>query len=196
VAQVAAIKKALGKKPLGKKPLDEQVLQQLVREGKLTRAELTAMSAADLAVLADSIEQYKRYRAAAVAPPGNAPGEFDLGQLDQTATPPNPPVPVHDAPTAPVVVEPPPPPAPPAQSVPATASTAVERIEFAKSSNVRAAELGADGVLTVEFSDGKKYQFGNFTRELFEEWQKAPSAGSWFHHNVRKKPERHPVLKG
>ncbi len=71
---------------------------------------------------------------------------------------------------------------------------ASKRVEF-KSSNVRAAELGADGVVLVTFSDGEQYAYANFTPELFEEWQKASSAGSWFHHNVRKKPERHPGRK-
>jgi hypothetical protein len=71
----------------------------------------------------------------------------------------------------------------------------VARVEF-KSSNVRAAELGADGVLLVTFADGEQYAYANFTPELFEEWQAAKSAGSWFHHNVRTKPDRHPVRKG
>ncbi len=71
----------------------------------------------------------------------------------------------------------------------------VGRVEFAKSSNVRSAILDVDGNLTVTFADGKEYRYGNFTLELLEEWRKADSAGSWFHHQVRRKPERHPVLK-
>ena len=71
----------------------------------------------------------------------------------------------------------------------------VSRAEFA-SSNVRAATLFADGVLVVDFKDGGKYSYGNFTPALFAEWQAAKSAGSWFHHNVRTKLDRHPVLKG
>jgi KTSC domain len=59
---------------------------------------------------------------------------------------------------------------------------------------VREAELGADGVLLVTFADGTMYAYANFTPALFEEWQKASSAGSWFHNNVRKKPEQHPVV--
>jgi hypothetical protein len=74
-------------------------------------------------------------------------------------------------------------------------ASAIARIEFAKSSNIRAASLGADGVLTVEFKDGARYRYGNFTVDLLAEWEGADSAGRWFHQHVRTKPDRHPVLQ-
>lgn len=83
----------------------------------------------------------------------------------------------------------------PAAPEPAAKAPSAIRLEFAKSSNVRAAELGADGVVAVEFRDGAIYRYANFTLELMAEWEAAKSAGSWFHHNVRSKPDRHPIVE-
>jgi hypothetical protein len=71
-----------------------------------------------------------------------------------------------------------------------------DHLEFPKSSNVRAATLDANGVVTVEFGDGKRYRYASFTRELMKEWREAKSAGGWFHKNIRSKPERHPLVEG
>lgn len=76
----------------------------------------------------------------------------------------------------------------------AAPAVALERVEFTKSSNLRAATIGTDGVLFVEFKNGSTVAYANFTPELWAEWQAAQSAGSWFHANVRSKPDRHAVL--
>lgn len=76
---------------------------------------------------------------------------------------------------------------------PTTAGEPAVRLEF-KSSNIRSAELGADGVAAVTFKDGAVYRYANFTAELMAEWEAAKSAGSWFHQNVRSKADRHPIV--
>ena len=73
------------------------------------------------------------------------------------------------------------------------APTPLTQLEFAKSSNLRTASLDDRGVVTVAFANGTTYQYANFSAELMLEWQNAKSAGSWFHQNVRSKPDRHPV---
>lgn len=80
----------------------------------------------------------------------------------------------------------------PAASV---ADYVISRLEFPKSSNLRAASLGVDGVLMVDFANGSRYRYANFTLELMAEWEAAKSAGSWFHNNVRTKPDRHPIVE-
>lgn len=82
------------------------------------------------------------------------------------------------------------------EAAPAPEAELAIRLEFAKSSNIRSATLDAAGVVAVEFRDGSIYRYANFTLELMTEWEAAKSAGSWFHNNVRTKPDRHPVLEG
>lgn len=66
---------------------------------------------------------------------------------------------------------------------------------FTGSGNVVRAELDtATGIVTVTFKSGGPYRYGNFTPELLEEWRAAPSAGRWFHINVRSKPAQHPLI--
>jgi hypothetical protein len=65
------------------------------------------------------------------------------------------------------------------------------------STNIRGAELDvASGVLEVEFTNGKRYRYGNFTRELLDAWRGAESAGKWFNTNVKAQPDKHPLLTG
>lgn len=66
-------------------------------------------------------------------------------------------------------------------------------IQF-KSSNLKSARLDpSTGVVEVEFLNGGKYSYGNFSAELMKAWGEAKSGGSWFDANVKKKPERHPL---
>lgn len=66
---------------------------------------------------------------------------------------------------------------------------------FTGSSNVTRAELDVTtGIVTVRFKNGPSYRYGNFTPALLEEWRAAPSAGRWFHGNVKSKPAQHPQL--
>lgn len=69
-------------------------------------------------------------------------------------------------------------------------------IMFEGSSNVRSAKLNPEtGVVAVLFRNGQTVHYGAFTVDMMIEWEAAKSAGSWFHHNVRQKPDRHPILK-
>lgn len=142
---------------------------------------------------------------AEVAPPGNAPSDFDLGQLDDS-TPREPETATRESAPPPdiettalqgegggagsVTPESDPPAADPE---PAPAAPLL-RLEFKNSSNLRHAELGADGVVTVHFANGTTYGYASFTPELMLEWEHADSAGRWFHNNVRSKPDKHPVV--
>lgn len=203
-AQGAAIRKALASASI-----NEATVQRLVAEGKLTWAEIEGLHPSELAEFAEAIRRYEeREQTAApaklqpVAPPGNAPGEFDLGQLEETPPAYMTPEQLDD------------PSSPDAQGAgseqsaslsaaatpsqpeaTATADASLDRLEFPKSSNVRAAMLDANGVVTVEFGDGKRYRYARFTRELMKDWSEAKSAGGWFHKNIRSKPGQHPVIE-
>jgi hypothetical protein len=69
------------------------------------------------------------------------------------------------------------------------------RHEFTGSSNVKSAELTGD-TCTVTFKDGTKAHYKGFTPEKFEDFVTAPSAGRWFHANVRLHPELYPLVSG
>lgn len=67
-------------------------------------------------------------------------------------------------------------------------------LEFS-SSNIAGASLDlATGRLTVTFRSGPPYCYANVTREQMDAWKAAPSAGSWFHHNIRQRTAAHPVV--
>lgn len=64
-----------------------------------------------------------------------------------------------------------------------------------ESSNILCAEHDdVMNVVLVTFKGGKQYAFGKFLPEHMADWQKSPSAGSWFHRNVRTQPQRHPPV--
>jgi hypothetical protein len=75
-----------------------------------------------------------------------------------------------------------------------SAPAPLTKIEFANSKNLVSATLEASGVVAVEFTNGRTYRYANFTAELMRDWQAAKSAGSWFHQNVRSKPDRFPII--
>lgn len=62
------------------------------------------------------------------------------------------------------------------------------------SSNVTSAELSEDGILSVVFKGGKSYRYANVTEAQANEWESAPSSGSWFHTNVKSQPKVHPLV--
>ena len=63
------------------------------------------------------------------------------------------------------------------------------------SSNIRAAALDAEtGVIEVEFNNGKRYRYANFTPALLAEWRSAKSPGGWFDASIKKRPDRHPPI--
>lgn len=68
-------------------------------------------------------------------------------------------------------------------------------LKLAKSSNIKSAVLGDDGVLEVTFQNDQKARYANFKAELMDDWEKDSSAGSWFHRNVRQKPDAFPQIK-
>lgn len=69
------------------------------------------------------------------------------------------------------------------------------RLEFKNSTNLVDAVLDTElGIVTVQFKNGTSFRYGNFTSALMAEWEAASSAGSWFHKNIRSKPDRHPVV--
>ena len=108
--------------------------------------------------------------------------------------------PTPPVPEAPLRVDP----SPPADVVepdPAAASSAPALVEpvgltvLFSSSNIHGAAFDAvTGVLEVEFTNGKRYRYGNFTAELLEAWRAADSAGKWFTANVKQQPAKHPPI--
>lgn len=81
-----------------------------------------------------------------------------------------------------------------ATTAPPLVEPAGDTLTFA-SSNIRGAELdAATGVLEVEFTNGKRYRYASFTRELLAQWGKAESAGKWFNVNVKGRADRHPPI--
>jgi hypothetical protein len=68
---------------------------------------------------------------------------------------------------------------------------------FKNSSNLRSAQLDvASGIVEVEFANGTRYRFANFTSELMDGWKAAQSAGGWFHQHVKRNPDLYPVVGG
>lgn len=68
------------------------------------------------------------------------------------------------------------------------------RQEF-NGSNIKAAVYDSEtGIVSVEFKSGAPRRYANFTPEIWADWCAAKSAGSWFHANVRQKPE-HPEIR-
>lgn len=67
---------------------------------------------------------------------------------------------------------------------------------FKGSSNIARAALYLDtSIVAVTFVNGATHHFANMTREIFERWVAAPSAGHWFNVNIRKSPQLHPEVK-
>ncbi len=68
-------------------------------------------------------------------------------------------------------------------------------LEFGKSSNLKSAKLDpATEIVDVTFGNGATAKYEKFTPELMKEWASAQSAGTWFHQNVRQKPDLHPMV--
>lgn len=68
-------------------------------------------------------------------------------------------------------------------------------LEFKNSSNLVGAKFDpATGILEVTFQNGKAVSYAKFTAELMREWAEAKSAGTWFHANIRQRPDAHPVV--
>jgi len=70
------------------------------------------------------------------------------------------------------------------------ANLPVQSITFLESSIVKAAEWDPfTKVMTITFSQDGKYDYIGVPQELFEAFTKAPSAGKFFHQNIRGKFE-------
>lgn len=69
-------------------------------------------------------------------------------------------------------------------------------LKIDKSSNIKSAVLGDDGVLEVTFQTGQSARYRNVKEAMLDEWEKDKSAGSWFHRNIRSKPGEFPVIPG
>lgn len=73
------------------------------------------------------------------------------------------------------------------------ATTEVESSQFKR--------YGFDGhTLQIDFHPRKdgtitRYQYAGVTPEMWEEFQKAESKGSWFIHNIKKNVEKHPYTR-
>lgn len=75
------------------------------------------------------------------------------------------------------------------------ASEPVVSLVFKASSNIQRADLdAATCIVAVSFANGSTYRYRNFTSDLMAAWRDAKSAGSWFHANVRSKPDAHPIV--
>lgn len=68
------------------------------------------------------------------------------------------------------------------------------RIDFVGSSNLTSAELEPGGTCVVEFANGSRYRYAGFVPTMIAAWRAAPSAGSWFHRNVKLQPKLHPLV--
>jgi KTSC domain len=67
---------------------------------------------------------------------------------------------------------------------------------FKGSSNIARASLDLDtSIVAVTFVSGATHRYANVTRELFEKWVLAPSAGHWYNATIRKNPQSHPEVK-
>lgn len=69
-------------------------------------------------------------------------------------------------------------------------------LEFGGSSNVKQATLEDDGKLTVTFANNTQVMYGNVTPAVMDEWEKAESAGRFFHAKIRSKSNDFPELAG
>lgn len=67
-------------------------------------------------------------------------------------------------------------------------------LNFSGSSNVKTATLNDDGTAEVTFANGGRATYRNISAEMFDEWEKADSAGRWFHNRVRSKPTEYPMI--
>src|SRR5664279_3248246 len=68
-------------------------------------------------------------------------------------------------------------------------------LTFAGSSNVRSAQFDPNtGKVLVEFKNGSKYTYGNFTSALVDEWRAAQSPGGWFNSTVKSSPDKYPQI--
>lgn len=61
-----------------------------------------------------------------------------------------------------------------------------------ESSTIKFMKWDAGNLLSVEFQSGKKYQYKNVTRDKFNEFKSASSAGSWHFRNIKTKEAEHP----
>ncbi len=67
-----------------------------------------------------------------------------------------------------------------------SAEAAAEVHEFVGSSNLKRAEYREDaGELRIEFSTGGKYAYREVTRETFDAFKAAPSAGRFFASDIK-----------
>lgn len=69
-------------------------------------------------------------------------------------------------------------------------------ITFEKSSNIASARFDqASNTCEVEFRNGSRYSYRNFTAAMMEDWRGAKSGGTWFHSNVKQQPDSYPVTQ-
>ncbi len=69
------------------------------------------------------------------------------------------------------------------------------KLVWVASSNLKGATRDPEtSIVDVLFKNGKTYRYANVTAEEMAAWAAAKSAGSWFHDNIRGKPEAHPVV--
>jgi hypothetical protein len=72
-------------------------------------------------------------------------------------------------------------------------------VDFRESTNLVDALLTEDGVCTVRFRAAgggvaRAYQYANVTPAMMTAWRDAPSAGAWFHREIKIKAKQYPVL--
>lgn len=69
------------------------------------------------------------------------------------------------------------------------------KLTFTGSTNVRSAEFDpASSNVVVEFQNGSKYTYKNFTPGLLEEWRGAKSPGGWFNTSIKSHPDKYPQV--
>lgn len=57
--------------------------------------------------------------------------------------------------------------------------------KFMGSSNIDSIEHDEAGKLIVRFHNGTAYEYPNVSTDLVNRWKSAPSAGKFFHANIR-----------
>ncbi len=83
----------------------------------------------------------------------------------------------------------------PGASAASTPATDPNVLVFPKSANVLGARFDpAAETVDVTFKNQSVHRFGKFSAGLLGEWRDAKSAGTWFHEQIKTRPEVHPHL--
>lgn len=66
---------------------------------------------------------------------------------------------------------------------------------FDSSNILKTTYFPKDERLYLSFNKGQTYSYGNVSKELYEQFEKAESQGKFFIQNIKKHPDKHPYRK-